>query len=104
MKSRRQVKGFLSLEPWIVYVCLSEGEWARQKYLSAFERGMVVGVRYTGLCQELHLCRGFHTQQFPVCNKNGPPPKRHPANLTQTVGSIGVNMGHHPCGNALDTL
>jgi hypothetical protein len=34
MKGRRQVKeGFLSLEKietWIVYVCRSEGEWARQ--------------------------------------------------------------------------
>jgi hypothetical protein len=30
---RRQVKGFLSIETietWIVYVCHSEGEWARQ--------------------------------------------------------------------------
>jgi hypothetical protein len=32
MKGRRQVKeGFVSLETWIVYVCHSEGEWARQK-------------------------------------------------------------------------
>jgi hypothetical protein len=34
MKGKRQVKeGFLSLEiieRWIVYVCHSEGEWARQ--------------------------------------------------------------------------
>jgi hypothetical protein len=42
-------EGFLSLETWIVFVCHSEGEWARQ-YLSAFERGMVVGARRTGLC------------------------------------------------------
>ena len=25
----------------------------------------------------------FHAQQFPVCIKNGPPPKGHPASLTQ---------------------
>jgi hypothetical protein len=25
----------------------------------------------------------FHTQQFPVCIKNGPRPKGHPDNLTQ---------------------
>jgi hypothetical protein len=35
MKGRRQVKeGFSSLETfdtWIVYVCHSEGEWARQE-------------------------------------------------------------------------
>ena len=36
-----------------MYVWHSESELARQKYLSAFERGMVVGARRTGLCQEL---------------------------------------------------
>jgi hypothetical protein len=50
---------------------------------SAFERGIVVGARRTGLCQELQRCWVFHTQQLPVCIKNGPPPKGHPANLTQ---------------------
>jgi hypothetical protein len=37
MKKRRRVKeGVLSLETiqtWIVYVCNSEGEWKRVKYL-----------------------------------------------------------------------
>jgi hypothetical protein len=65
-----------------VYVCHSEGEWVRQ-HLSAFEWGMVIGARHTGLCQELQCRRVFHAQQFPVCIKNGPPPKEHPANLTQ---------------------
>jgi hypothetical protein len=51
--------------------------------LSAFERGMVVSARRTGVCQELQRCCVFHTQQCPVCIKNGPPPKGHPANLTQ---------------------
>ena len=55
----------------------------KTKYLSAFERGMVVGVRCTSLCQELQRCWVFHAQQLPVCIKNGPPPKGHPANLTQ---------------------
>ena len=32
-----------------MYVCHSEGEWARQNILSAFEQGMVVGARRTGL-------------------------------------------------------
>ena len=53
---------------------------------------MVVGARRTGLCQELQHCWVFHTRQFPVCIKNGPP-----ANLT-TVEIIGVNMGQHPYG------
>ena len=74
----------------------------KTKYLSAFERGMVVGARRTGLCQELQRCWVFHTQQFPVCIKNGPPPKGHPANLTQlwealesTWASIPVERFRH---------
>jgi hypothetical protein len=58
-----------------MYVCHSEGEWARQKKLSAFERGMVADDRHTDLHQELQRCCVFHTQQFSVCIKNGPPPK-----------------------------
>ena len=91
MNWRSQVKVFYT---WIV--CHSEGEWARHKYLSAFERGMVVGARRIGLCQELQCCWVFHAQQFPVCIKNGSSAKGHPANLT-TVGSVGVNMGQQPC-------
>ena len=52
-------------------------------YFSAFELGMVVGARLTGLCQELQSCWVFHAQQLPVCIKNDPPPTGHPANLTQ---------------------
>jgi hypothetical protein len=55
----------------------------KEGFLSAFERGMAVGARRTGLCQELQHCWVFHAQQFPVCTKNGPPPKGHPAELTQ---------------------
>ena len=55
----------------------------KTKYLSAFERGIVVGARCTDLCQALQYCWVFHPQQFPVCIKNGPPPKGHPENLTQ---------------------
>ena len=69
----------------------------KTKNVSAFERGMVVGTRRTGLCQELRNYCVFHAQQFPLCIKNSPPHKGHPANLT-TVGHIGVNMGQHPCG------
>ena len=44
---------------------------------------MVESARRTDLCQELQRCCFFHAQQFPVYVKNGPPPKGHPANLTQ---------------------
>jgi hypothetical protein len=61
-------------------VCLPFRGWmGKRKYWSAFERGMVVGARHTGLCQELQHCWVFHNQQFPVCIKSGPLPKGHPA-------------------------
>ena len=46
---------------------------------------MVVGARRTGLSvsRTATLLGVFHAQQFPVCIKNGPPPKGHPPNLTQ---------------------
>jgi hypothetical protein len=46
-------------------------------------------------------------EQFPVFIKNGPPPKGHPANLTQLRElreAFGVNMGQHPCGTPLIPL
>ena len=51
----------------VQYVCHSEGEWARQNKRT----------------KELQRCWVFQTQQFPVCVKNGPPPKGYSANLTQ---------------------
>ena len=59
---------------------------------------MVVGARRTGLFQELPRCWVFHAQQFPVCIKNGPPPKGYGANLTQlesTWTSIPVARFRH---------
>ena len=55
----------------------------KTKDLSAFERDMVLGARHIGFCQELQRYWVFHTQQFPVCIKNDPPCKGHPANLKQ---------------------
>ena len=72
---------------------------AKTKYLSAFEWGMVVGDRRTGLCQELQGCWVFHAQQFHVCINNGPPPKGHPANLTQLWEALESTS----LWNALDT-
>jgi hypothetical protein len=65
-------------------VCVPFSGWlGKTKDLSAFERGMVVSARRTSLCRELHCYWVSHAQQFPVCITNGPPPKEHPANLTQ---------------------
>jgi hypothetical protein len=65
-------------------VCVLFRVWmGKRNHLSGFERVMVVGARRTGLCQDLQRYWVFHAEQFPVCIKNGPPPKGHPANLTQ---------------------
>ena len=64
---------------------------------------MVVGARHTDfVCQELQHRWVFHTQQFLVCIKNGPPPKGHPANsqhlwetLDSTWASIPVEHFRH---------
>ena len=48
----------------------------KTKDLSVFERCMVIGARCTGLSV-------LRTATIPVCIKNGPLPKGHPANLTQ---------------------
>ena len=61
----------------------------KTKDLSAFEQDIIVGARRTGVCQELQRCWVFHAQLFPVCIKNGQPPKGHPANLTQLWEALG---------------
>jgi hypothetical protein len=83
MKGRRQVKeGFLSLKTIeTLIVCVPFRGWmGKTKDSSAFEQGMVVGASVSSTAT---LQGFFHTQQFPLCIKNGPPPKRHLANLTQ---------------------
>jgi hypothetical protein len=88
MKGRSWVKEwFLSFETWIV--CVPVRGWiGKIKYWSAFEPGMVVDARHTGLCQELQCCWVFHAQQFPMCIKNSSPPKGHPANLAQLLEAL----------------
>ena len=88
-------------------VCVPFSGWmGKTKYLSAFERGMVVGARCTGLSVSRTATQLFkkNAQQFPVCIKNGPPPKGRPANLTQlwealesTHASVPVERLSTPC-------
>jgi hypothetical protein len=56
----------------------------------AFERGMEVGAKLT-------CVRGSRTATFPVCIENGPPPKGHPANLTQLWEALESTWAI-PCG------
>ena len=65
------LKKDFNLKTWIVYVC-HWGWMGKTKY--TFERGMVIGARKTGLCQELQRCWVFHVQQFPVYIKDGQSP------------------------------
>ena len=44
------------------------------------------------VCQELQRYWVFPTQQFPVCIKNGPPPKGHPVNLTQLWDALETTL------------
>ena len=56
-----------------MHVCHSQGEWAKQKVLSVFERGMVVGASHTVTHYNLPNAAGFfHAQQFPVYVMKGP--------------------------------
>jgi hypothetical protein len=48
------------------------------------------------LCQELQRGLVFHTQQFPVCIKNGPPSKGHPAILAQLWETLESNWTRIP--------
>jgi hypothetical protein len=54
----------------------------KTKYVSAFERGLVEGARHTSLSRTAMLQIFLHKPDT-------------------TVGSIGVNMGQHPCGTLL---
>jgi hypothetical protein len=69
-------------------VCHSKGEWTT-KYLSAFEQGMVVGARRTGLSASITaMLLGFSRSKvsWPTTQLDTP------------VGTIGVHMGQHPRG------
>ena len=85
-------------------VCVPfRGGISKTKYLSAFERGMVVGARHTVLCQELQRCWGFSCSTVSRVYQEWSTTQRTFSQLNTTVGSIGVNMGRHPCGT-LSTL
>ena len=63
-------------------VCVPFRGWmGKTKHLSAFWMGYGSKCQ-VWVCQELQRCWVLHTQQFPLCIKNGPPPKGHPENLT----------------------
>ena len=102
MKGRRQVKeGFLSLEAietWIVHVCHSEVELARQN-ICPFERSMVVGAMHPGLgVSRTTTLLGFSQSTVSCVYEEWSATQRTSRQIDTTVGSFGVNMGQHPCG------
>ena len=93
----------MSWDNWDMYcVCVPFRGWmGKTKYLSTFERGNLEGARCTGLGQELLL--GISHSTVSCVYQQWSTTQRTSSQLDPTVGSIGVNMGQHPCG-ALSTL
>ena len=89
MKGRRQVeKGLLSLETiesWIVYVCHSEGEWARHKiYCKCLWTGYGSRCQAHRFASRTEMQLGFSTLNSFMCvSRMVCRPKGHLANLTQ---------------------
>jgi hypothetical protein len=59
--------------------------------------GSTVGAGRTGFCQELQRCWVFHAT-ISCVNQEWFTIQMTSSELDTTVGSIGVNMGQHPCG------
>jgi hypothetical protein len=71
----------------------------KTKYLSAFELGMVVGVRRSGLSvSRSATLLGFSHSTVTHVYQEWFTTQRTSSQLDPTVGSIGVKMGQHPCG------
>ena len=100
---RRQVKEeFLSretIETWIVYVCHWEGECARQNIEMS-----LIGVWYSSWRQvhqfvsRIATLLGFSHSIVSSVYQEWSTTQRTSSQLDTNVGSIGVNMGQHPCG------
>ena len=70
----------------------------KTKYLSSFERGMVVGDRRTGLSvSRTAMLLGFSHSTVSCVDQERHNAYRTSSQLHRTVGSIGVNMGQYPC-------
>ena len=71
----------------------------KTKDLSAFEWGIVVGPRRTGLSvSRTATLLGFSRSTVSRVYQGRSSTQRTSSQLDTTVGSIGVNMGQHPCG------
>ena len=81
-------------------VCVPFRGWmGKTKYLSAIERGMIVGARRTDLSvsRTVALLGILRSIVFGVYQEWSTT-QRTSNHLETTVGIIGVTMGHHPCG------
>ena len=71
----------------------------KTKYLSTFEKGMVVGAKRTGLSvSRTEILLFFLPSTVSLVYQEWSTTKRTSSQLDITVGSIGVNMGQHSCG------
>jgi hypothetical protein len=64
---------------------------------NAFEQGMLVGARCTSLCNAATLL-DFSRSTVSCVYQEWSITQMTFSQLDTTVGSIGVNMGQHPCG------
>ena len=74
-------------------------QMGKTKYWSVVEPGMVVGARRTGLrVSRTSSLQGFSCSTVSRVYQKWFTTQRASSQLDTTVGSIGVNMGQHPCG------
>jgi hypothetical protein len=96
-------KGSLSLETIETEcVCVPFRGWMiKTKDVSAFERGMVVGCRAHRFVSRTATLLGFSCSTVSCVYQEWSTTQRTSRQVDTTVGSIGVNMGHHPCSHFL---
>jgi hypothetical protein len=81
-------------------VCVPFRGWMfKTKDVSTFEQGTVVGARCTGLnVSRTATLLGFSRSTVSRVYQEWSTTQKTSSQLDTTVGSIGVNMGQHPCG------
>ena len=88
------------LKPWHgLCVCAIQRVNGQDKRCKSLWTGYGSGCQ-AHQCQELHRCWGFHTTVSRLC-QDWSTTQRTSSQHDTTVGSIGVEMGQHPCGMLL---
>ena len=79
--------------------CVCTIQRVNEQEKNAFELGMEVGARCTNLCvSRTAILLGFPRSTVFRVHQKWPTTQKTSSQLDITMGSIGVNMGQHPCG------